>query len=149
MSLTDSYCTPAWFTALLPPIDLDPCSNSNSTVVARRAIALPEDGLAGEWSGVVWINCPYSNPLPWVRKALASAEASTAMLLKLDTTTRWYAALTTEGAEILLFRKRIRFADAPCTANFPSMLAIIGGREPWQGMLDNLTTQGWLWRGVV
>lgn len=65
------------------PIKLDPCSNEHSTVDALSEIMPPEDGLTASWTeivqkkdgmlvsaapGVVWVNPPWSNPLPWAEK---------------------------------------------------------------------------------
>src|SRR5271165_2082418 len=64
---SDSYCTPRKITDRLPARDLDPCSNPRSTVRAKRAYSLERklDGLKLSWPGEVFVNWPYSDPLPW------------------------------------------------------------------------------------
>lgn len=141
---TDHWCTPKVITDLLPEFDLDPCSNHGSTVPARRRVMPPEDGLAVPWRGLVWCNPPYSNVTPWVVKAIAdSRSAGTMMLVKLDPTTKWWKMAVVDGcASVVLFRKRIRFAGAPCTANFPSALLLIDLPD---SVVFLLRREGWVW----
>ena len=93
---SDTYCTPRWLTARLPLVDLDPCSNPRSTIRSRRSAMLErgQDGLALPWSGSVFLNWPYSDPLPWAQKLRAELEAgrctSAIILCKLDTSTMWW-----------------------------------------------------------
>jgi DNA N-6-adenine-methyltransferase (Dam) len=93
---SDTYCTPRWLTARLPLVDLDPCSNPRSTIRARRAAMLErgQDGLARPWVGSVFLNWPYSDPLPWAQKLRVELEAgrctSAIILCKLDTSTMWW-----------------------------------------------------------
>lgn len=150
---TDNYCTPKELTDLLPEFDLDPCSNPNSTVRAKRAVMLPEDGLAAEWRGNVFVNCPYSNVMPWAEKAVESADtATTCLLLKMDPTTRWFSRLMLGGdAVAIMFRKRIKFVDPgmPQTAaKFPSVLMFVGWRRPggaYFDIINPLRREGWIW----
>lgn len=145
MSATDSWCTPHWLTEMLGRFDLDPCSNAQSTVQSDYRceqmepfegeligdpyrIIVHYDGLAYDWRTYsVFVNPPYSNPLPWCLKLRDHAGPWVA-LLKLDPTTRWWAALMEATPTIAAFRKRITFdsAGAPgakgMTANFPSVL---------------------------
>lgn len=52
-------------------IALDPCSHTLAPIKAKRKIILPEDGLEADWTtdGLVWINPPFSNLSPWLKKA--------------------------------------------------------------------------------
>lgn len=140
MSATDSWCTPKWLTELLGRFDLDPCSNSSSTVQARQRCQLEQstdeyvisnDGLAFEWgTRSVFVNGPYSDPLPWCRK-LRDHQGPWCALWKLDPSTRWWAALMEATPTVAPFRKRLKFESTPAgeavsakgmTANFPSVL---------------------------
>jgi len=121
---SDAWCTPAWLTALLGAFNLDPCSNPRSTVRADKSYQLErgEDGLALPWSGAVFVNPPYSKPLPWAQR-LAAHRGPWVALVKLDPSTRWWAALMDAGPIVAPFRKRLRFeGDKAMTANFPSAL---------------------------
>lgn len=145
MSASDSWCTPKWLTDLLGRFDLDPCSNAQSTVQAAyvcqlgydncvmsdRRISLHGDGLEFDWeTRSVFVNPPYSDPLPWCRK-LRDHNGPWCALLKLDPSTRWWAALMEASPTVAPFRKRLKFESTPAsetehakgmTANFPSVL---------------------------
>jgi hypothetical protein len=118
--LSDSYTTPQWLTAMLPPVDLDPCSNPRSTVRARRTYSLEKklDGLKLSWAGSVFLNWPYSDPLPWAAKLaqeLLSGRCTEAIVLcKLDSSTEWWQVLTGfEQPELWTFDRRIQFDEPP------------------------------------
>lgn len=123
-SSSDDWCTPAELANDLGEFDLDPCSNARSHVRTFNRICLPADGLASDWIGSVFVNPPYSSPMPWCMR-LALHRGPWVALLKLDPTTRWFAALVRSGASWSPFRKRIAFErpdKPPMVANFPSVL---------------------------
>ena len=110
----DSYATPQW---LLDVFEnwFDPC-----TLYSKF------DGLAMEWENKTYVNPPYSNPLPWVEKAIQESQKgkTIVMLLRVDTSTKWFAKLIEAQAEILWFSRRLKFINKN-SANFPSMLVIL------------------------
>jgi hypothetical protein len=115
---SDSYCTPRWLTAMLPLVDVDPCSNPRSTVRSRRAYSLERklNGLLLPWRGSAFINWPYSDPEVWVKKLIAEWEANrcteSIVLCKLDSSTVWWNMLVSYGApELWTFDKRILFDE--------------------------------------
>jgi hypothetical protein len=55
---------------VLGRIDLDPCSNAKRTVPAAKHFTLKEDGLIQPWRGRIFMNPPYSKPLPWVKRLI-------------------------------------------------------------------------------
>ena len=67
---SDERYTPAWvFDGLELRFDTDPASpGAGDFVPAARKITRLEDGLALEWVGRVWLNPPFSNATPWVRR---------------------------------------------------------------------------------
>lgn len=116
--LSDSYVTPPWLTAMLPQVDLDPCSNPRSTVRARRTYSLEKrlDGLKLPWNGSIFLNWPYSDPLPWAKKLLTSlieGRCTEAIVLcKLDTSTDWWHTLIDfEKPEMWTFDRRVPFVE--------------------------------------
>jgi hypothetical protein len=135
MSDRDAWCTPSWLTAALPMVDLDPCSNSRSTVKARQAYSLDrgEDGLALPWVGSVFVNPPYSDILPWAEKAKQHAGlghlTACGFLVNVDTSTKWWHMLSSFLPYALLFNKRIQF-DAPPGIN-------VSGNSKPQALLCN------------
>ncbi len=129
---SDDWCTPKHLADALGPFDLDPCSNERSHVQARRRFSLDagEDGLMSRWIGSVFVNGPYSDPLPWCKR-LRDHDGPWCALWKLDPTTRWWAALMESMPTVAPFRKRIRFeGDKSMTANFPSVLVYSAWRPP-------------------
>lgn len=97
-----------------------------------------DDSLSFDWlqavsiGDYVWLNCPYNNPLPWVEKVSQEAKKGigVVMLLKLDTSTKWYGLCRRTSQEIrLITGGRLHFVD-PATGekaganNFCSILAI-------------------------
>lgn len=121
---TDDWCTPRWLADLLGPFDLDPCSNERSHIKAETVcIEGTADGLKERWARWrVFVNPPYSKPLPWCQK-LRDHDGPWCALLKLDPSTRWWAALMEATPTVAPFRKRLKFeGDQSMTANFPSVL---------------------------
>ena len=111
--MTDNYETPKWLMKIFEDW-FDPCPlNANF------------DGLKLEWEDKTYVNPPYSNPLPFVEKAIEENKKgkTIVMLLRVDTSTKWFGKLIEAKAEILWFSKRLKFTDkAP---SFSSMLVIL------------------------
>lgn len=144
---SDTQCTPKWIADALPLVDFDPCSNSRSHIRATRSISLPNDGLSVPWRNLadtMWINPPYSNPLPWAGAgAGAGAYDGYAVeqlwLVKLDPTTRWWALLAERG-RVLLCRDRLAFEKMGCGAAVPTFAArSFGCRTQGIGILKILS----------
>lgn len=132
----DSWCTPKWLAELLGRFELDPCSNERSHIQSdwrceNRPKTTGDDGLTKGWEVddddgyrqlSVFVNPPYSNPLPWCER-LRDHRGPWCALLKLDPSTRWWAALMEATPTVAPFRKRLKFeGDVAMTANFPSVL---------------------------
>jgi len=97
----------------------DPCPLSQGVV--------ERDGLQGEWpSDKVFVNPPYSKPLPWVEKAIAESRKgkTVALLLKHDSSTIWWARLHEAGAHFLPVIGRLHFSGG-AAAPFPSVIAVL------------------------
>ena len=122
-------------------VSLDPCSNLGAHIQADVSFMLStgQDGLAEDWSGSVFCNPPYSNPLPWCQR-LADHDGPWCALLKLDPSTRWWAALMSASPIVAPFRKRLKFeGSVAMTANFPSVLVY----SAWRPSAD-LAAHLWL-----
>lgn len=121
---SDSWCTPKALASALGDFHLDPCSNERSHIKSLRKYCLPQDGLSLPWEGSVFVNPPYSNPLPWAER-LSEYRQPWVALVKLDPTTKWWAALMFGCSGWAPFRSRIKFErpnKAPIGANFPNAL---------------------------
>jgi phage N-6-adenine-methyltransferase len=96
--------------------DFDPCPN-NSTF----------DGLKVEWGKSNYVNPPYANKEPWIRKAIEESRKgkTVVMLLPVDTSTRWFHDLILPNArEIRFIRGRLRFSPYDSPAKYASMIVI-------------------------
>lgn len=93
-----------------------------------------EDGLSASWSGErVWCNPPYSDPLPWVRKAFFETQSGrcplVVMLLPVDTSTAWFHAFCYDQQpriDVSFVKGRLKFSNAG-PARFASMVVIYRG----------------------
>ena len=68
-------------------------------------------GLDRDWGKVVFMNPPYSKPLPWVRKAYQESLKGSVVvgLLRGDTSTAWFHDWVKYKAELRFIRGRRRF----------------------------------------
>ncbi|MEM2365654.1 MAG: DNA N-6-adenine-methyltransferase [Nitrososphaerota archaeon] len=96
--------------------DFDPCP-SNPTF----------DGLKIEWGKSNYVNPPYANKKPWIKKAIEEWKKgkTVVMLLPADTSTSWFHDLIIPNAtEIRFIRGRIKFLPYNSPAKFPCMVVI-------------------------
>jgi site-specific DNA-methyltransferase (adenine-specific) len=102
--------------------NFDPCPLNDNPIV---------DGLSREWGTSVFMNPPYSNPTPWVKKAYEeSLQGKTVVgLLRGDTSTRWFHDWVLGKAELRFIKGRVCFNDKP--APFASIVAV------WRGGFDH------------
>jgi len=140
----DSLCTPPWILDLvrsMGPIALDPCSNPWSTVGALESWSLHngDDGLAQPWGpvanvdGSIFVNPPYSKPLPWCERAV-EARASGAeifMLLKHDPSTKWSALLRSNTDARCDFHRRITFVGGAHKSGMMASTMVYMGSRPF------------------
>jgi hypothetical protein len=74
--------------------DLDPAAGCEPESIAREAYTVDDDDLSQPWHGNVWLNPPFSNKLPWYRKAVNELEAGNVdtviALAPVDTSTQWF-----------------------------------------------------------
>lgn len=113
---TDQFPTDAWLLAVFDGW-FDPCPLN----------AAPEvDGLSIEWPDRTYVNPPYSNPTPWVEKAIQEYRGGKriVMLLKDDHTTQWRKALRQAGAHFLDINERMHHGGKYASP-FPSVLVFL------------------------
>lgn len=91
-------------------------------------MATDPSNLEKEWNHErYFINPPYSNPLPWVKKAIESHQkygSIIVMLLKHDSSTQWYRLLHEARAHMMLIVGRLDHRTGKKAA-FPSMMAVL------------------------
>lgn len=124
---TDKYETDPWILAMYPPkywydpcpIDWTPDQPSGLDIIWSHEMHIDDIG--------IFVNPPYSNPLPWVKKAIVENRfhnETIVMLLKHDSSTKWFAALQEAGAKFLFVNGRLKYGTNRGAA-FPSVLAIL------------------------
>lgn len=98
---SDHYATPRWLLALMFPDGryFDPCPLHGT------------GGLEADWptDRPVYINPPFSDPLPWCRRA-AQHPGPVTLLLQVDPTTRWWTYA--ERFEVILIGSRLHFNES-------------------------------------
>jgi len=130
----DNWSTPKWLMILFKDW-FDPCPlNGNN-------------GLNIEWKDKTYVNPPYSNPTPWVEKAIIENKKgkTIAMLLKLDTSTKWFLMLQEANAHFITFFGRLKFSNSK-SALFPSVLVILENNKAkcnHKGKCDLMDSEGY------
>ncbi len=116
----DNWATPSWVMKMFMGWH-DPCPLAS----------IPEtDGLKIEWGDKTFVNPPYSNPLPWVEKAIEESKKGNmiVMLLNVDTSTKWFAKLNEANAHFIWFSERLKFSGKDASPR-PSMLVVLEGKD--------------------
>lgn len=84
-ALTTTWLTPPHILDALGPFDLDPCGHPDWPT-ARRRVTLPDDGLAADWSGRVWLNPPYGREVwEWLAKLAAHGDGIALVFARTET----------------------------------------------------------------
>jgi ParB family chromosome partitioning protein len=121
--------------AVLGDIDLDPasCAAAQQVVQAAEWYGEQHDGLAQRWRGRMWLNPPFSKPLPWVKKAIEhwrAGDVPAALLLVRGDTSTEYSGLLARAAPGVCFLPRVDFwprrinpnTGKPSSPDFPVLL---------------------------
>jgi len=115
----DTWCTPKFICDAIGEVDVDPCSNERSHVRARRTFRLDngQDGLVlakfVDRTSLVFVNPPYSRGevVQWVR---AYEHTRFIFLVRMDTSTAWFAELIRRTGMICVLREqRTNFEPPP------------------------------------
>lgn len=126
---SDEHYTPKWiFDALNLEFDLDVSAPKGgiSWLPAKRHYSIEDDGLAQAWSGLIWMNPPYSKPTPWVHKFI---EHNNGIALLLFSKSKWFDELWNKSDLIMPLKPGVKFERPDGLSkqiSFPSCLFGMG-----------------------
>lgn len=105
------YTPPEIFRALDLRFDLDVASpGPGHWVPADRVFTQADDGLAMEWSGLVWMNPPFggrNGQVPWLRKFMAHGNGIA--LVAARTSAGWFHDVAVQADAMLFPRGKTKF----------------------------------------
>ena len=130
---TTTWLTPPHIVEALGPFDMDPCAapSPRPWPTAARHVELPEDGLAAEWQGHVWLNPPYSfEAWRWLDKLAAHGDGI-ALIFARTETAGFVDQVWARADAVLFLHGRLHFhhADgsrAAANSGAPSVLVAYG-----------------------
>lgn len=92
--------------------DLDVCARPE-TAKAPVFFTRSNDGLSQSWFGRAWMNPPFSDPAPWLQKAIEETQSGrcdlVVALLPAATDTLWFHRYVQGRAEVRFRKGRIKF----------------------------------------
>lgn len=105
--------------AVMGQIDTDPASSAiaNETVKAAKFFTKDDDGLKQAWSGNVWMNPPYAQPLmsqfaEAISSKFQSGEIQQAIILVNNATeTQWFQRMANVASAVCFPKSRVKFLD--------------------------------------
>jgi phage N-6-adenine-methyltransferase len=104
---------------------LDAAANCDNHL-CKRYYTIQHSGLINDWqAGQVWCNPPYDSPEKWIKKAIKELDKENcnlvAMLLPVDTSTRWFHNFILErSCEIYFVLGRLSFSGPNSMKNASS-----------------------------
>lgn len=124
----EKHSTPLEYVApiaeILGGFDLDPCASQTSRL-ARENVR-ESGGLNRLWEGTVWLNHPFSDPGPWLEKAVACDAKTVVALSKCDPSAGWFHDHAL-AADLLAFPgQRFEFVGYDNSAGFPVVYSVYG-----------------------
>jgi len=109
---TDVWLTPQSLLDKLGHFDLDPCSPKEMPYkIADRFYSLEnnEDGLMLPWEGRVWLNPPYSNWVPFMKR-LKEHNNGLALIFARTETQGFFDHIWNDANSILFLKRRLKFS---------------------------------------
>lgn len=96
---THVWLTPLKVIEQLGTFDLDPCGYPGHPT-AKQLICLPQDRLAAEWSGRVWLNPPYGREaISWIDRLKKHGNGIALLFARLET--NWLKPFLRDGFFVL------------------------------------------------
>ena len=125
-NVNDSSPSPRWILDMFKDY-FDPCPLNDK----------PEfDGLSIPWKKYNYVNPPYSDKVPWIKKAILEMKLGnvTVMLLPFVPDAIWYFDLIVPNAEILGFRGRLEL-DSGKHGKYGSMLVVFSPLQSFREVM--------------
>lgn len=128
---TNVWLTPPEMLQDLGPFDLDPCAapEPRPWPTAARHIALPEDGLYAEWSGLIWCNPPYGEHTgEWLARLAGHPDGGVAFTFARTETQYFFDHVWARGAGLFFIKGRVGFRrpDGGLAGRAPAPSVLIG-----------------------
>lgn len=125
----DEWGTPQWLYDRMFyefPFELDVCA-SEQNHKCKNYITKEMDSFKTPWADWNWCNPPYSDQLPWIKRAidLTQEGKKTVMLPMCDTSTEAFKLCAQYGS-VRLINHRITFEGASGAPRFASMIVVFG-----------------------
>lgn len=127
------WLTPPSIIKALGMFDLDPCAAPDPRPwdTANHHITLPDDGLAKEWFGRVWLNPPYGAQTSAWMERLAEHGCGAALIFARTETDCWQRHVWPKASAILFLDGRLFFhrhdgIQAVANAGAPSAIVAYG-----------------------
>lgn len=129
----------------LGQIDLDPCSELDKEIPAKKHFTKDDDGLSKEWLGRVYMNPPYGDAISnWTKKLIKEydcgnvTEAIALVPARVDT--EWFRPFE----QAVFVSGRLKFSGCENSAPFPSAVLYLGKR--WEVFKSEFKEIGEPWR---
>lgn len=135
-------------------IDLDPasCEIANANVQADTFFSKEDDGLSKAWSGNVWMNPPYAQPLIQQFSEKVSVEFDAGnieqaiVLVNNATETKWFQTMAAESTAVCFPKGRVKFLDPSGAPGAPLQgQAILYFGEKIQAFTEQFSQFGKVW----
>ena len=133
---TTTWLTPPHILGALGEFDIDPCAAPSPRPwdTANRHIELPEDGLATQWHGRVWLNPPYGRETDQWLDTLADHGDGIALIFARTETDMFVRHVWHRADALLFLYGRLHFhttdgVRAKANAGAPSVLIAYGQRN--------------------
>jgi len=108
------WLSPPGLIHALGPFDLDPCAapDPKPWPTAAKQITLPDNGLAQEWTGRVWLNPPYTKEIgKWFEK-MRDHGSGIALIFARTEIDAWHEFIWPSAHSVFFFNGRLAF-DLP------------------------------------
>jgi hypothetical protein len=145
----DGYATkPSLWRPLAQAVDgfdVDPASGAENEQIAEAVYTIEDDGLQQTWDGKVWLNPPFSEKLPFFRKAINELQAGNADLIislaPVDTSTEWFQQWFSRADRLCWLEGRDWY-QANGSPSFNTVVGVFGDYP--DSVLDVLDSKGTL-----